>query len=51
MNYGPRRLTRHRGASPSDEALIKLLYLALLFSAIAQHVRNPSVFASSAARG
>ena len=29
VNYGLRRLTKHRGAFPSDEALIKLLYLAL----------------------
>lgn len=29
VNYGLRRLTRHRGAFPGDEALIKLLYLAL----------------------
>lgn len=28
-NYGLRRLTKHRGAFPSDEALIELLYLAL----------------------
>jgi hypothetical protein len=28
-NYGLRKLTRHRGAFASDEALIKLLYLAL----------------------
>ncbi len=29
VNYGLRRLTKHRGAFPSDEALTKLLYLAL----------------------
>ena len=29
VNYSLRKLTRHRGAFPSDEALIKLLYLAL----------------------
>ena len=29
VNYSLRKLTRHRGALPSDEALIKLLYLAL----------------------
>lgn len=29
VNYGLRRLTKHRGAFPSDEALMKLLYLAL----------------------
>src|SRR5690606_16547629 len=28
VNYSLRKLTRHRGAFPSDEALIKLLYLA-----------------------
>ena len=29
VNYSLRKLTRHRGAFPSDEALLKLLYLAL----------------------
>ena len=29
VNYGLRRLTKHRGAFPSDEALMKRLYLAL----------------------
>ncbi len=29
VNMGLRKLTKHRGAFPSDEALIKLLYLAL----------------------
>lgn len=29
VNYSLRKLTRNRGAFPSDEALIKLLYLAL----------------------
>ncbi len=29
MNYSLRRQTKHRGAFPSDEALIRLLYLAL----------------------
>ena len=29
VNYSLRKLTRHRGAFPSDEAQIKLLYLAL----------------------
>jgi len=29
VNYSLRKLTKHRGAFPSDEALIKLLYLAL----------------------
>lgn len=29
VNYSLRKLTRHRGAFPSDEALVKLLYLAL----------------------
>jgi len=29
VNYSLRKLTKHRGAFPSDEALMKLLYLAL----------------------
>ena len=29
VNMGLRKLTKHRGAFPSDEALVKLLYLAL----------------------
>ncbi|HTV84456.1 MAG TPA: IS256 family transposase [Dyella sp.] len=29
VNYSLRKLTKHRGAFPNDEALIKLLYLAL----------------------
>lgn len=29
VNYGLRKLTKHRGAFPNDEALLKLLYLAL----------------------
>lgn len=29
VNCGLRKLTKHRGAFPSDEALLKLLYLAL----------------------
>lgn len=29
VNFGLRKLTKHRGAFPSDEALMKLLYLAL----------------------
>jgi putative transposase len=29
VNFGLRKLTKHRGAFPSDEALLKLLYLAL----------------------
>ena len=29
VNMGLRRLTKHRGAFPTDEALMKLLYLAL----------------------
>ena len=29
VNYDLRRLTKHRGAFPSDEALTRLLYLAL----------------------
>ena len=29
VNYSLRKLTKHRGAFPNDEALVKLLYLAL----------------------
>ena len=29
MNYSLRKLTKHRGAFPTDEALVKLIYLAL----------------------
>lgn len=29
VNFGLRKLTKHRGAFPNDEALLKLLYLAL----------------------
>ena len=29
VNFSLRKLTKHRGAFPNDDALIKLLYLAL----------------------